>query len=486
MKKSLIVLFLLWQLPVARALCQEAYKGELFVTKKQFSLTGMRLQMELDVDYEGLKLSPDESLTVTPVLKAPGKQVELLPIIILGRERQRVDHRHEVLAGTTASRTQKEAPHALVVENDENRFHRFVYKTTVPFEDWMRNGVLLFRSRECGCNGKPAEVYEDKIVEGFTIPDPEVYPLVKGIDARLLSLVSILTPPADADTLHVVRGRIPFGTASHDYEVYYPLRDAVRAVQQQAGVTLTKVILTGYGSPAGDFRKNNRKGLSAALSLKEYLVGRSVAGKISPEVAWVAEDWDSIRSLVQSSDMLFREATLDIIDHVEVSKGREDMLKELAGGVPYRYLSKRIFPKVRRVEYEICYVRTPLNVADSRHLMETGSRLLSQHEFFSVASSYPRGTAEYNDALDLIARLYPDSPEANINAAAVALYKRDTKRARHYLERFATLPMAYNNMGLLCLLEGNNDKAEVYLQMAAAAGVSQAAEALKQLSDTGK
>lgn len=36
-------------------------------------------------------------------------------------------------------------------------------------------------------------------------------------------------------------------------------------------------------------------------------------------------------------------------------------------------------------------------------------------------------------------------------------------------------------MGILCLLEGNRDKAEVYLTMAAATGVEQAIKALEQL-----
>ena len=108
-------------------------------------------------------------------------------------------------------------------------------------------------------------------------------------------------------------------------------------------------------------------------------------------------------------------------------------------------------------------------------------RALRLNEFFAVAGSYPAGSTEYNDVLDLAARLFPDSPEANINAAAVALSKKELSRARGYLERFATLPMAYNNMGILCLLEGNRDKAEVYLTMAAAAGVEQAVKALEKL-----
>ena len=95
--------------------------------------------------------------------------------------------------------------------------------------------------------------------------------------------------------------------------------------------------------------------------------------------------------------------------------------------------------------------------------------------------SYKAGTREFDDVMDLAARLFPDNAEANINAAAVALTRHDTALARKYLERWQTDPKAYNNMGVLYLLEGNKDKAEVYLQMAHAAGVSQAQEVLKCL-----
>jgi len=83
----------------------------------------------------------------------------------------------------------------------------------------------------------------------------------------------------------------------------------------------------------------------------------------------------------------------------------------------------------------------------------------------------------------LAARLFPDNPEANIDAAAVALTRKETKLARKYLLRWQTDPRAYNNMGLLYLLEGNKDKAEVYLQMAQAGGVEQASIMLKYLRD---
>lgn len=184
--------------------------------------------------------------------------------------------------------------------------------------------------------------------------------------------------------------------------------------------------------------------------------------------------------------MILRDAVLDIIQSVDVVKGRENILMDLADGVPYKFMAKDIFPKVKRVEYQIMYDQQVIDAEEGKLLIKTRPNALSLSEFFAVANTYPKGSTEYNDVFDLAARLFPDDAVANINAAAVALTKKDTKRARKYLERFATLPAASCNMGILNLLEGNLDKAEVYLEMASASGVVQAADALEYIRNTKK
>lgn len=109
---------------------------------------------------------------------------------------------------------------------------------------------------------------------------------------------------------------------------------------------------------------------------------------------------------------------------------------------------------------------------------------MSLNDFYNMAQAHEPGSDEFNDLTDLAGRLFPDEPVACINAAAVALYKKDMPRARKYLEKFATLPQAGNNMGILYLLERNSDKAEVYLELAKAAGYRQAELALEYLQKT--
>lgn len=482
---------------------QEFYRGELFVTGQRFSLEEDRLNVDLSVDFEGLRMPADESLTLTPVLKNGENEQELPAVLINGTEKEKAYRRERALAagkenGKENGKNRPSPIPAVVIRNDAAMARSFRYRVTVPYEDWMKDAVLLIRSRECACHGKQGDVYEDRIADRMSLPRARTSVWEEGTDSRYLSWVNFIEPAPEKDTLHIVKGSIPYferdslkkdgkqlGELSREkqnFEIYYRLRDALHGVRRQAGTRLTGVKVTGYGAPAGNLRKNEGEALERSLNLKTYLRENRPTGGAPLEVAWVPEDWDSIASLVKQSDMMLREATLDLINNVDVAKGRERMLMDLADGKPYKYLREKIFPRVMRVEYEIAYTRTPPDAAESLRLLRTGGqRALSLNEFFTVAGSYPAGSTEYNDLLDLAARLFPESPEANINAAAVALTKGETKKARKYLEPFATLPMAYNNMGILCLQEGNRDKAEVYLTMAAAAGVEQAKKALREI-----
>ena len=479
---------------------QEFYRGELFVTGQHFSPTNGHLNVELSVDFEGLRMPSDESLTVTPVLKNGEYEQELPAVLINGAEKQKVYQRTQALAaGKRNSAKARTSPiPAVVIRNDHAVSRAFTYKVSVPYEQWMERAILLLRSQECACHGKKGDVYEDKIADGIRLPKMRVSRLDADIDAEFLSLVNFIQPAPDKDTLHCITGSIPYfkrkegqkdgkqlGELSEEkqnFEIYCRLRDALHDVRQEMGTELAKISVTGYGVPVGNLKKNETNALIRALKLKEYLRENRLAGRTLLDVSWISEDWDSITSLVKKSDMLLKEATLDLINNIEIVKGRERMLMSFADGKPYKYLMEKIFPEVMRVDYRIEYTRKPLGAAESLQLLRSGKqRALHLNEFFAVAGSYPVGSTEYNDILDLAARLFPESPEANINAAAVALSKKELSKARGYLEPFATLPIAYNNMGILCLLEGNRDKAEVYLTMAAATGVEQAIKALEQL-----
>lgn len=485
MRTILICFFLLTAIG---ANAQQVYKGQMTVVKKNFNLSGDRLYVELGIDYEGIRLPANESLTLTPIIKTKRQTLTLPPILINGPKREKAYHRAEVLYARHDSIELNTTP-AMVIENNEKRVRQFTYNASVPYSNWMAEASLFIRTEECDCNDRAAETFEDKVADALYGIQLIKVDIEQDVDPFYLSAVNFLDPASEEETIHYLRGNIPFSMYNRwdklsedkqNYEIYFRLRDAIGMIEKEVGTKLVNVQLTGYGAPAGNLKKNEHGAAMRALSLKDYLRENGVAGKTPIEVSWIAEDWDSISTLVKNSEMMLREAVLDIIRTIDVSKGRERVLVELADGVPYRYLTNRIFPQVRRVDYEIIYTCRKLNLSSS-HVVSRNAQTLRQVDLFVTAKGYLEGSTEFNDVIDLTARLFPESPTANINAAAVALSKKDVVRARRYLEKFSTNPAAYNNLGVLYLLEGNRDKAEVYLEMSSAIGVQQAQETLRKI-----
>lgn len=307
-------------------------------------------------------------------------------------------------------------------------------------------------------------------------------------DSALLTWVNFLTPAPEKKKTRSVQGSVPLEYAKGQkakfdernyYEAMYKLQSVLHQLKSDPNVTVKEIRLTGYTAPDGNYRLNEKMGMQRALGLTEYIRNSGSLEAAPFEVNWVPEDWNKMTQLIEQSEMPFKAAVLDIIRTVDVVNGREAMLMNLAEGSPYQYLSSYIFPQLRRLEYVIEYdLKNGALQVDNQKISYAD---LSLSDFYNLAQAHERGSDEFNDLIDLAGRLFADSPVACINAAAVALSRHNIARARGYLMRFATLPEAGNNMGILYLLEGNLDKAEVYLELARAAEVKEAEEPLNYI-----
>lgn len=92
---------LLLLLPLCTLCSQEAYMGQIQVTRRSFSLSGNQLHIQMDVNYEGLQMPSDESLTLTPRLQADDQAFSLPSILINGTEKSKVYERARVLGGNS-------------------------------------------------------------------------------------------------------------------------------------------------------------------------------------------------------------------------------------------------------------------------------------------------------------------------------------------------------------------------------------------------
>ncbi|MDN5554661.1 tetratricopeptide repeat protein [Prevotella sp.] len=466
------------------ASAQTVYGGQIYVNSENFTRQGDLLRVRMKVSYDSSVVGSCEALTFTPVLKTDSAVSVLSSVVINGRERERDAHRTEVL-----SEVRRNIP--IVVKDSHAAKRYFVYDTTVPYKDWMQDCRMYVESEELNCQGRKGHVYEDLVLKNIYLhdmsndnPDPNVHYY------NLMDYVQFLQPQgSDIDKFHRSGEISIFGNKSlaklsgsrFNRTVFNTIATDVKSELQRYGTSLVGLRINGFGAPIGNYRRNESEAMERSLDLKKFLMKQKLTNRNDLNVSWLAEDWDSISSLVAGSGMNLRDAVVDIIKNIDVVNGREREIENLGLGMPYAYMNRFIFPKVYRIKYTLTFRHDGFDSNSAMQHLGSNPATMTLGELYATAGFYKKGSREYNDILDLTARLFPDNPEANINAAGVALTRNDVTLAHKYLKRWETDPRAYCNMGLLYLSEGNRDKAEVYLKMAKAAGVVQADRALIEL-----
>lgn len=93
-----------------------------------------------------------------------------------------------------------------------------------------------------------------------------------------------------------------------------------------------------------------------------------------------------------------------------------------------------------------------------------------------IALTYEKGSKEWDEIILLAVENYPQSPEARVNAANVAMANGDYTKAAQYLHGLPTnMPEAINSRGILAMSQGNYAEALNLFEQAQRAGVSEAA-----------
>ena len=468
---------------------QSAYKGQLRVSDEHFSVQGDLLRVHMKVSYDNDVVNKGETLLFTPVLKTADRYAHLTSVAVSGDSRERYEQRTDRL------RQRRRINVPVVTRDAQGGSRSFVYDTTVPWQSWMAGASLYAVCEESSWQGRDPHSFEDLLLSRLPLGAKGVSgrayaPVSQGGGLRTASAVNpswvqFLAPPYDATTGIVATGSIqlPYDTKlrkKHYQQLADSVAERIGRMTAVSGRRLISVDLTGYGAPIGNRLKNERRAADQTLRLKQALTDRRITGQGDLRVAWVAEDWDSISRLVGDAPMTLRAATLDIIRSIDVTQGREQALQTLGSGSAYSYLQRSVFPRVCRLSYSLRF--SPQAAPADMQLWRNMPSVITPDNFYATALAYEKGSEMFCDIIDLAGRLFPDCAEAAIDAAAVAILKGDASRARTYIEPWQTDPRAYCNMGLLYLLEGNTDKAEVYLRMADAQGVGQALEALRHLT----
>jgi outer membrane protein OmpA-like peptidoglycan-associated protein len=125
-----------------------------------------------------------------------------------------------------------------------------------------------------------------------------------------------------------------------------------------SAVSLQRIIVSGYASPDGLFKKNAKLALNRTNLLKNYIANRYNVPDSLLETHAVAEDWEGLEQAVlktPDSDLPNKQAILNIIRSNYAPDVKERKIK--AFKADFAYLKESILPKLRRFEYCIQYIK---------------------------------------------------------------------------------------------------------------------------------
>ena len=265
------------------------------------------------------------------------------------------------------------------------------------------------------------------------------------------------------------------------------IRKMIGLVHDDKDVTINRIAIAGYASPEGSLAMNERLSEGRANALRNYLQSRYPdIPRSLYSVHFGGENWDDLIKVLQTSDMPDKQAVLDLIDRYSINEGRESKLMALKGGTPWRYMLKEMFPALRKVTVAVDYDIKNFDVEEAKEVVKTRPQNLSLNEMYLVANTYEPGSENFNDLFETAVRLYPENTTANINAAVVALQRRDFVGAERQLRNVKNgeaIPEYNNARGLLLMLRDQNyDDASRYFEAARAAGLETAQQNLDEIA----
>lgn len=479
-----------------------------------------RLSIEFDINPGGILVSADEQLVMNPLITDHrGNSLALPSVFVNGRRRNRVERRMKQISRHTP---EPEMVYKVVRAGRKGGVDKIRYRAAVAYEPWMDNAGLYLQSEFCGCGGNGQE-FAERLVSasmGDTAPGLAGRDGEDGSGSGTVTGSTAVSPGGASGTLasggcaltpyitfleparEEVKRRSEEGSA---YITYLPgsallqpsLADnhgelekiaeslSLAGSDAQGSLAVTGVSITSWASPEGSWDANMKLSQKRAEALGRYIEDNFVLPSgCAPTCEGRGEDWEKLAELVQADPHVESKAeVLRIMTQVGVFDGREKQLMDLAGGRPYRYLMQRHFPALRRSDYRIEYTVPVFDLAHGREVLEHRPGMLSQYELYRIAFSYPMGSPLFCKVFHTARILFPTDRTSQFNLGATCLLEGKAGEAGALLQGFENDPLAWNNLGVLYMMQGRYRDAHAYLNRAVGSGNREAVENLKILAE---
>lgn len=471
-----IYLCLLLAMPVGAQSVHTYYNGQMRIENKSVTRSDdNRLTVAMDIVLQsGLKVTSNQALMITPVIKTSDRNKVLSEIYVYGRRRELFNRRNHKMPKDAYTVMRRKG-------SKEQNIH---YLVQMPFEAWMQNASLMLDVDMSGCCNA---------MLGATVEE-QVHQLnIMAVKPQLQ--VTYITPKAEE-----VKHRAAVGKAYLDFPVNQTLisanyrnnaseleklRATIDTIRNDRNTNITGVTIEGYASPEGSYASNARLAEGRTKSLMQYVRSYYNFDADLMKVNSIPEDWAGYRKFIEASNLARKSEIIAVMDDTEMDYDiKEKKIAALVGPEGYRFILNECFPALRHSDYTVNYTVRGFTLEEAKEIINKRPQQLSLQEIFNVAQSYEKGSEEFNHAFLVAVLMFPDDATANLNAAAMEIQRGgDMNAAKKYLAKANSEDAAtLNNQGIIAMREGNLDTAEEYFKKAEkASGANEAVNNLKEL-----
>ncbi|MDE6009597.1 MAG: DUF3868 domain-containing protein [Muribaculaceae bacterium] len=428
-----------------------AADGNITVQDVDITKKDSRLNVRMSLDASQLDLNKNLEMTYTPMLVAGTDTLRMTPFVIAGRNRW---YNH--------------------LRNDKNTKSLYragkitqpiEYSYSAPLQEWMNQSSLVIATEEYGCcNTNKGEL--DVPVAEIDYNPPTFAPAY-----------AYITPKAEAVKMRSISARAYIDFPVNRTEIFPDYRRnpqelrkiqaTIDSVKNDPNLTITNINIHGYASPEGSYSNNERLAKGRTEALASYVNGLFHFPKGTFTTEYTPEDWAGLKEYVESDTAAYtltnRDAILDIINSPKYANNPDGRNEAIRFTYPadYKFLLENIYPGLRHSDYDVKFnVRDYTDPKEIIEMMHTAPQNLSLQELFVAANSVEKGSEVYNEAFEIAARMFPDDPTANLNAAFCALQNNDLSKAEYYLQKAGDSDEAKYARGILLVRLGKKAEAQ--------------------------
>lgn len=422
-----------------------ALKSSYFTTTPEvLEAVGGKVPVTINGQFPEKFFKKNVTLTVTPVLKWDGGQVEGEAATFQG---EKVEGNYKTIN----------------YKNGGN----FVMRTNFNYQPEMAKSELYLNFK-VQKNGKTYDLPAVKIADGVLSTSELVKNTLSsaGTTTAEDAYQRIIKQKKEANIMFLIQ-QANLRNSELKSSSVNDFNKAVKDVNaDKKGKAIDNIEISAYASPDGGVSLNDKLANKRENNTSSYLKKQLKKGKVNTNVdsKYTAQDWEGFQELVSKSNIQDKDLILRVLSMYQDPEKRETEIHNISAA--FKDLADEILPQLRRSRLTLNYQLIGRSDEEINETLKSDPKALNVEELL-YSATLTNNDSEKKDIYNKATEYFPQDYRAYNNLGELSYKAGDYASAASYYKKAVELNSnsaeANTNLGLISLLNGDKESAETYL-----------------------